>query len=582
MWKFRRYLSDSIDVRIILVAIVYFLSAYFGLLLAFKESIASPVWPPVGIGLALVMFLGKKTWPGITIGSLIAYMVVFWMKGIDINPGTILATAIISIGNTLEIIVGQYLMVRFIRDRDPFTNTHNTFAFLIIALVMCLIGSSIGTYSLYINRLISEVDFVSDWFFWWIPNVTSVLLFSPFLFSWQRKFRLNITKGKILESIIFIILFSAFGLMFMNETLAPTIVKSYPFLVIPFLLWLSFRFNLQTTLSAILVTSISAIYITIHGIGPFVLDSNENSILMLQIFISVISISSIVLSSTVFERLQAQLTIEKFNEILEAKIRERTRELKEEIQFRKTTEEKLKMTNRQLRKTNVELDNFVYKVSHDLRAPIASVLGLVNLAKKENKFDTLRKYFEMVGKSAVQQDMFIKDILDISRNSRLIVDRKKIDWEEIIEDTFDQLKYSEEDKAIDKKVNISGKVIFYSDQRRIKVIFNNLISNAIRYSNGKDPMIEINIKTDREKAEIVIADNGAGIDKKHQKRVFDMFYRATDSNAGSGLGLYIVKESIDKLNGNIDLESEPGKGTRFTISLPNLKMKPEQNPADMS
>jgi signal transduction histidine kinase len=137
-----------------------------------------------------------------------------------------------------------------------------------------------------------------------------------------------------------------------------------------------------------LITALSAIYITINGYGPFVLDSNENSILILQIFISVISITSIILSSTVFERHDAQLTIQKFNETLEARIDERTKALNDEILFRKRAEDKLKVTNRQLRKANVELDNFVYKVSHDLRAPIASVLGLVNLAKKENKFET--------------------------------------------------------------------------------------------------------------------------------------------------------------------------------------------------
>jgi signal transduction histidine kinase len=562
---------ESIDVRIILVAVIYFLSAYFGLLLAFKDPITSPVWPPVGIGLSLILFLGNRTWPGITIGSLVAYMLVFWLNGIEINLGTIQASTIIAIGNTVEILLGQYLIKRFIKEEDLFKNTRNTFIFLLIALSMCLVGSSLGTYSLYLNNLVTQEYFVSSWFFWWIPNVTSVLLFAPFILSWKRKFQFHITKKTVFESLIFFLCLSVFIMILRNDELAPTIEKSFPFLIIPFLLWLSFRFNLQTTLTAILITSLSAIYITINGQGPFVLDSNENSILILQIFISVISITSIILSSTVYERHEAQLTIKKFNETLEAKIDERTKELHDEIQFRKKTEDKLKVSNRQLRKANVELDNFVYKVSHDLRAPIASVLGLVNLAKKENKFDTLRQYFDMVGRSAIQQDLFIKDILDISRNSRLMVDKKRIDWQKLISDTFDQLKYCVKDKAIERKISITGKSSFYSDQRRIKVIFNNLISNAIRYSNGKEPVIEIEVTINRTNADIMIADNGVGIDKRHQKKVFEMFYRATDTNAGSGLGLYIVKESVDKLNGEIDMVSDLGKGTKFLISLPNLK-----------
>jgi len=570
MHKIKHYLLESTDVRIILVAVIYFLSAYFGLLLAFKDPITSPVWPPVGIGFALILLLGNRSWPGITIGSLLAYMLVFWLNGININTGTIQASIIIAIGNTVEIIFGQYLLKKFIKDEDPFKNTHNTFVFLVIALSMCLIGSALGTYSLYLNGFISNENFISSWIFWWIPNVTSVLLFTPFILSWRRKFRIHITKAKIIESFIFLFCLAVFTIILKHEELALTIEKSYPFLIIPFLLWLSFRLNLQTTLAGILIASLSAIYMTINNHGPFVLDSNENSILILQIFICVISITSIILSSTVFERHEAQLTIQKFNETLEAKIEERTKALNDEILYRKNAEDKLKESNRQLRKANVELDNFVYKVSHDLRAPIASVLGLVNLAKQENKFDTLKQYFEMVGKSAFQQDLFIKDILDISRNSRLNVDRKKIDWQKLIDDTFDQLKYSVKDKAIDRKISISGRPGFYSDQRRIKVIFNNLISNAIRYSNGKDPVIEIDVKIYKTNADIVISDNGTGIERKHQRKVFEMFYRATDINAGSGLGLYIVKESVDKLNGDIDMVSDLGKGTKFLISLPNL------------
>lgn len=571
MHKIRHYLFQSTDIKIILVAVIYFLSAYFGLLLAFHDPITSPVWPPVGIGFSLIILLGSRTWPGITIGSLIAYMLVFWLNGIEINAGMIQASIIIAIGNTVEILFGKFLLRTFIKNEDPFKNTRDTFAFLLIALTMCLIGSSLGTYSLFLNDLFQKQDFISKWFFWWIPNVTSVLLFTPFLLSWRRRFKFEYNRQKIIESFIFILLLALFVMLLRNETLALTIEKSSPFLIIPFLLWLSFRFNLQTTLAGILFSALSAIYLTIQDQGPFVLDSNENSILILQIFISVISITSIILSSTVYERLEAQLTIQKFNETLEAKIEERTKELNEEIVFRKKTEDKLKVSNQQLRKANIELDNFVYKVSHDLRAPIASVLGLVNLAKKENKFDTLREYFDMVGRSAAQQDLFIKDILDISRNSRLMVEKKKIDWQKLIDDTFEQLKYSEKDKAIDRKISISGKSNFYSDQRRIKVIFNNLISNAIRYSNGKDPMIEIDVKILKTKVDIIISDNGMGIDKKHHKRVFEMFYRATDTNAGSGLGLYIVKESVEKLDGEIDLVSDPGIGTKFLISLPNLK-----------
>jgi len=571
MSKIRHFLMESQDLRIILVAVLYFSSAYLGLILAFRDPITSPVWPPVGVGFALILILGTRTWPGITIGSLLAYMLVFWLNNVGISIETIQATIVIAIGNTIEILVGQYLIKIFIKQEDPFTKANDTFIFLLIVLVMCLIGSSLGTYSLYLNHVVEQENIIETWFFWWIPNVASVLLFTPFILSWKRKFTFKACKSKIFEFLLFALCLSIFISVFNNQQLAPTAEKSFPFLVIPFLLWLAFRFNLQTSMAGVLITALTAIFVTVNNLGPFVLETDVNSILILQIFIGVISITSIILSSTVFERTIAQNTIKKFNETLESKIAERTIELNEEINFRKDAEEKIKVANRQLQKTNIELDNFVYKVSHDLRAPIASVLGLVNLAKRENKVDVLREYFNMIGKSAEQQDLFIKDILDLSRNSRLVVNKDKIKWEELLNDTFDNLKYSVKNKKIERIINIKGRTTFYSDQRRIKVIFNNLISNAIRYANGKDPKVEIDIDVNKNEAEITIADNGIGIEKPHQKKVFEMFYRAAETNVGSGLGLYIVKESVDRLNGQIDLKSEKGTGTTFNIILPNLR-----------
>ena len=552
------------DLKIILVAFIYFLSAYFGLLLAFHGTYTSPVWPPVGIGLALILILGPRVWPGITIGSLVAYMLVFWLKDFANTPDTIKASILISAGNTLEIIAGYWLLKTFIKNDDLFSKTNDTFIFLLAAMVMCVIGSSFATYGMWQFGLAETNELTGNWFFWWIPNVASVLLFTPFILSWKRTFRLKMTQYKVIEVLIFLLALSVFLYLFNTPTLSATIEMALPFLVMPFLLWVAFRFNLATSMSAILITALTAIYVTIYGIGPFVLDNDVNSIIFLQIFIGVISITIIILSSTVFERLQYQRTIKKFNETLEAKISQRTEKLNEEITTRKKAEENLTVTNRRLRKANVELDNFVYKVSHDLRAPIASVLGLVNLARQEK--DNASEIF-------LQWYVFIKDILDLSRNSRVTVARQKISFNSLINDTFEQLKYCSNGNEINKKINISGQKKFYSDERRLKVIMNNILSNSIRYANGKDPIVYINVSVDSQSARISVQDNGVGIEKKHHKKIFDMFYRATDDNAGSGLGLYIVKESVEKLNGYIDLDSEPGKGTVINLEIPNNKPK---------
>jgi signal transduction histidine kinase len=336
-------------------------------------------------------------------------------------------------------------------------------------------------------------------------------------------------------------------------------------------LWLAFRFDLLVAIAGVVIASLFSIYETIKQIGPFVLPQSDDSMLLLQIFIGVISISTIILSATVYERLLAQRELKTFNLNLETIIQERTKELHDEIKIRREAEEKLQRTNQELSKRNSELDNFVYSVSHDLRAPIASVLGLINLAKKDKDNAMKDTYLTMIHNSALQQDHFIKEILDQSRNSRLEVRREEILFEPLINETFNHLKFAtSNDKAVEKIISITQDTPFYSDSWRLKVILNNIISNSIRYRNGKDPVIKVNIKVDEQKAKLSIEDNGKGIAKEHLSNVCKMFYRATDDGAGSGLGLYIVKEAIDKLNGSIKIDSKEGRGTTVNLEIPTL------------
>jgi len=565
-----KQVTRSTDLRIVIVAVLYYISAQIGLWLSFPESKAAPLWPPAGLALALIILTGYRTWPAVTIGSLIANSLVFLNVETELSPGLISALVVIAIGNTLEALFGYYLTLRFIKSKNPFLKTIHVFIFLLVALAMCFIGSGIGTTGLVIYGIIDQADFISNVSTWWVGNVVSILIITPFVISWSDRFKFKWNRNQTLEWGVFTTALAVIIAVMNYNPLSETIQRSFPFLIVPFLLWLSFRFNLQITASGILIVSFIAIYFTIQGHGPFVLASEEASLLLLQVFIGIISISTIILYATVHERTVAQKAMTEFNENLETKVKERTKELHEEIQMRKKTEEKIKISNRKLRKANIELDNFVYSVSHDLRAPIASVLGLVNLAKKEEDIEMMRKYLSMVAQSAEQQDNFIKDILDLSRNARLEVDQEEISFEAMINDIFDQLKYGSEEKTIVKEIEIDQQHIFKSDQKRLKVVFNNLISNAIRYSGNSDPHVRVEVKVDDATARVLISDNGQGIPKKHLKNVFKMFYRATEDNAGSGLGLYIVKETVEKLRGNVVLDSQENKGTTVTLELPNL------------
>lgn len=241
---------------------------------------------------------------------------------------------------------------------------------------------------------------------------------------------------------------------------------------------------------------------------------------------------------------------------------------------RKKAELKLRHQNEELLKINSELDTFVYNISHNLRAPLLSALGLVRLAKMEAgsaNFDSMPLYCDKIEESVLKLDDTLKEILDYSRNARSDINFQVINFRRIIDDCFDKLKYLPGSSEIEKTVTVRGEGPFASDNYRIRVVFNNLISNALKYHDSSKAYkwIKIDIAVDRDLATITLTDNGLGIDKSYLPKIFQMFYRATEKSEGSGLGLYIVKENIEKLRGNIKVTSELKKGTAFEIILPN-------------
>jgi signal transduction histidine kinase len=174
-------------------------------------------------------------------------------------------------------------------------------------------------------------------------------------------------------------------------------------------------------------------------------------------------------------------------------------------------------------------------------------------------------------------DGFIIDILDYSRNSRLEIASQEIHFKDLLEDISNNLKFMgvEEQRKVDIRTTINNGVPFYSDKTRLSIILNNLISNSIRYQNPQesDPFVDIAVTVSGSFANILVRDNGVGIDKVNHKKIFNMFYRVSNKSIGSGLGLYIVKEAVEKLNGRFELKSKIGRGTEFSIYIPNLFLK---------
>jgi PAS domain S-box-containing protein len=270
------------------------------------------------------------------------------------------------------------------------------------------------------------------------------------------------------------------------------------------------------------------------------------------------------------ESLQLRLDHEKkLNEALSAREEALTASEEELKQLNQT----LIKTNEELMKANTELDRFVYSASHDLRAPIASVLGLINLCRMTDDIDKIYEYLGLQEVSIRRLDSFIRDILDYSQNTRLEIKKESINFKNLVKETFEQYSFLDNYADIEKIIDIHQEERFFSDARRLSIVLNNLISNAIRYSNPRQAQSFVRLKVvfKDQVAYLELEDNGIGIEEEHQDKIFEMFYRATTHKSGSGLGLYIVKEAIQKLRGSIQLSSEAGKGTLIKIELPDLR-----------
>ncbi len=229
--------------------------------------------------------------------------------------------------------------------------------------------------------------------------------------------------------------------------------------------------------------------------------------------------------------------------------------------------------NSQLQKTNKELDRFVYSVSHDLRAPLASSLGLVELSKTERDVEKLLHYNLLKEKTLRRLDDYVNSLLNFSRNHTVEIVKEKVDFRKLFDDCIEfNRPYGNNSSKLAVKIDINQVVDFMGDSMRIRIVLNNLVSNALKYHNDglSEQLIALAVSCDEKKAVIKVRDNGIGIDPSKLDHVFEMFYRASETAKGSGLGLYITREVVEKMGGTISVDSIIGSGTIFTVELPNL------------
>lgn len=230
----------------------------------------------------------------------------------------------------------------------------------------------------------------------------------------------------------------------------------------------------------------------------------------------------------------------------------------------------LALKNDELQKAYDELDKFAYSATHDMRGPILSVLGIIDLTKNAEDMAEIKEMVGMMENAMLKLDNYIQNLHDhysIRRGELNITD---IDFENVMKDMSDLYDITGKLRNVTFRKSVQQNGKFRSDDISIKIILNNLLSNAFKYQkrDNNDKFVSIDIKSENGTTIITVQDNGIGIPQKNMNDVFTMFFRGANDEIGSGFGLYNVKDALGKINGKIELESVENEGTKFIVTIP--------------
>ncbi len=283
----------------VLLAAVYFAAGKFGLTLAFVHANATAVWPPTGIALAAFLLLGYRVWPGVLVGAFLVNLT---------TAGSVATSLGIAVGNTLEAIVGAYLVNRFANGRDAFDRPRDIFRFaLLAALLSTTVSATLGVTSLCLGGFADWAHCKPIWITWWLGDVAGDLVVAPVLLLWSVKRHGRWKPGRTIEGVALLLGLILVG-QFVFGGYFPSEVKDYPleFLCIPLLLWAAFRFGQRGAATGVLILSAIAIRGTLHGFGPFARGTQNEALLLLQAFIAVIAVTKLAVAAVVTERSRIQ------------------------------------------------------------------------------------------------------------------------------------------------------------------------------------------------------------------------------------------------------------------------------------
>ena len=365
-----------------ILAVIYFIAGKLGLMLASLHASASPVWPPAGIALAGLLLLGYRAWPGIFVG---AFLVNVMTAG---NVATAFAMAT---GNTLEALVGAWLVNRFAGGTNVFDRAQGVFKFALAAGISTIISPAFGVTSLALAGFADWANYGAICLTWWLGDVTGDLVFTPLVLLWSVASKRRWNKKEAAEvGALLLLLVLLSGVVFGGWPAVSA--RNYPIVLIcgPIVIWTAFRFTQRETATGIFILSAIAVWGTLHGFGPFVRETENQSLLALQWWTAVLSITAMALSAGMAER----------------------RRVEEELQQQKVV----------VKSANGTKDHFPAMLSHELRTPLTPVISALESLETEPAQTEEDRSVEP--KSDLEPEIAHLLLIDVAGYSKLLINEQ--------------------------------------------------------------------------------------------------------------------------------------------------------------
>jgi signal transduction histidine kinase len=522
-----------------LLAIAYFIAGKLGLMLASLHASASPVWPPAGIALAAMLLFGYRVWPAIFVGAFLVNLT---------TAGNIPTSLAIAAGNTLEALAGAWLVNRFGGGRDFCDRPQGVFKFAIAAAISTLISAAFGVTSLALAGFANWSSYNAIWLTWWLGDVTSDLVVTPLILLWSAAGKRRWHEKEVFEvGTLLLLLVLLSGVVFGGWLEISS--KNYPitFVCGPVVIWMAFRFTQRETATGIFILSAIAVWGTLRGFGPFVRQTENESLVALQSWIAVLTITAMALSAGMAER----------------------RRIEEELQQQKSAVEAANRTK----------DHFLAMLSHELRTPLTPVIStLQSLETEPAQTEDTKSALAMIRRNIELETQLIDDLLDFTRIARDKMQMRfaPVDTHLAISNVVEICRAEAASKRLRVHLNLQADAHFVAaDAAKFQQIIWNLLKNAIKFTPENGEILISSSNPSQDVLSISLRDTGIGMEPEVIQRIFDPFEQGNRSFesrfGGLGLGLAISKSLTQAHGGTLTAQSEGrDRGSTFTLSMQTL------------